>query len=66
MLAALARCFVPSKREGHDRLCRGVRVASLPGIVGRVGLVVAVAGLGFLALGEGLDAISDNTGLCRA
>ena len=42
-----------------------MRVASLPGIVSLVGLVVAVvgllAGLGFLVLGEGLDAISDNT-----
>jgi hypothetical protein len=42
-----------------------VRVASLPGIVSLVGLVVAVvgavAGLGFFALGEGFDAISDNT-----
>ena len=42
-----------------------MRVASLPGIVSLVGLVVAgvavVAAVGFLALGEGLDAISDNT-----
>jgi hypothetical protein len=42
-----------------------VRLTSLPGIVSLVGLAVAVAGvvagLGFLALGEGLGAISDNT-----
>jgi uncharacterized membrane protein YozB (DUF420 family) len=42
-----------------------MRVASLPGIVSLVGLAVAiagvVAGLGFLVLGEGLDAVSDNT-----
>jgi hypothetical protein len=43
-----------------------MRVASLPGIVSLVGLVVAgvgvVAGLGFLVLGEpGLGGISDNT-----
>ena len=42
-----------------------MRVASLPGIVSLVGLAVAVvgvlAGLGFLVLGEGLGAISDNT-----
>jgi hypothetical protein len=41
-----------------------MKIVSLPGIVGVVGLVVAVvavvAGLGFLILGEGLDAISDN------
>ena len=50
------------KRLGLDE----VHVASLPGIVSLVGLVVAVvavaAGLGSLVLSsEGLDAISDNT-----
>jgi hypothetical protein len=42
-----------------------MKIVSLPGIASVVGLVVAVvgvvAGLGFLVLGEGLDAISDNT-----
>src|SRR5262245_38262265 len=52
--------------EMNDRSgLAGVQIASLPGIVSMVGLAVAAvalgAGLGALALSEGLDAIGDNT-----